>query len=60
MFNLGPAEILVIAIAVILIFGPKKLPELAKGIGKGIRNFKKALEGKDENEAKEDSNSKPG
>ena len=40
----GPDLLVVLAIA-LLIFGPKKLPELAKGLGKGIRDFKKGLEG---------------
>jgi sec-independent protein translocase protein TatA len=40
----GPDLLVVLAIA-LLIFGPKKLPELAKGLGKGIRDFKKSLQG---------------
>jgi TatA/E family protein of Tat protein translocase len=48
MFNLGLPEILVIGAAALLFFGPKRLPELAKSLGKGIRDFKKALEGNDE------------
>lgn len=50
MFNLGLPEILVISVAALLVFGPKRLPELAKGLGKGIRDFKKALEGGGEEE----------
>jgi len=45
MFGLGPAEIVVIGVVALLVFGPKRLPELARGMGKGIRDFKKALEG---------------
>lgn len=48
MFNLGLPEIIIIGAAALLVFGPKRLPELAKGLGKGIRDFKKALEGGDE------------
>ncbi len=48
MFGLGPPEIVLIAVAALLVFGPKRLPELAKGLGKGIRDFKKALEDREE------------
>jgi len=52
MFGLGPPEIVLIAVAALLVFGPKRLPELAKGLGKGIRDFKKALEDRSEDEEK--------
>ena len=42
MFGLGTGEILVILFIVLLLFGAKKLPELAKGLGKGIKEFKNA------------------
>tara|TARA_B100000686_G_C16046784_1_gene598006 strand:+ start:290 stop:472 length:183 start_codon:yes stop_codon:yes gene_type:complete len=42
MFGLGAGEILVILFIVLLLFGAKKLPELAKGLGKGIKEFKNA------------------
>ena len=38
--NLGAGEIFVIALVVLLLFGGKKIPELMKGLGKGIRSFK--------------------
>jgi sec-independent protein translocase protein TatA len=41
--QLGPWEIALIVIVILLLFGGKKLPELAKGIGKGMRVFKKEL-----------------
>lgn len=44
-FNLGASEILIIALIVLLLFGGKKIPELMKGLGKGIRDFKNAKEG---------------
>lgn len=50
MFNLGLPEMIVIGIAALLLFGPKRLPELAKSLGKGIRDFKKAVAGEDEDE----------
>lgn len=43
--NLGTGEIIIIAIVVLLLFGGKKLPELMKGVGKGIRNFKDGVNG---------------
>ena len=42
MFGLGGGEILLILFIIFLLFGAKKLPELAKGLGKGINEFKKA------------------
>jgi len=50
MFNLGPMELILIGAAALLVFGPRRLPELAKGLGKGIRDFKKALDGHDDEE----------
>lgn len=41
--NLGMPELLIIVFVILLLFGAKKLPELAQGLGKGIREFKKAM-----------------
>lgn len=41
--NLGWQEILLILLIVLILFGAKKIPELAKGLGKGVREFKKGL-----------------
>ena len=41
--NLGAGEIILIALIVLLLFGGKKIPELMKGLGKGVRNFKDGL-----------------
>ena len=38
----GPGEILLIILVIIMLFGGKKIPELARGLGKGLREFKKA------------------
>jgi sec-independent protein translocase protein TatA len=40
-----PMHLIIILVIAILIFGPRKLPELGKGLGKSIREFKKAMEG---------------
>ena len=41
--NFGAGEIIVIALIVLLLFGGKKIPELMKGIGKGVKNFKEGV-----------------
>ena len=43
--NLGTVEIIIIAIIVLLLFGGKKIPELMKGIGKGVKKFKDCVKG---------------
>lgn len=48
-FGLGFGETMVIFAVFLLLFGAKRLPELASGMGKGIRDFKRALNGLDEN-----------
>ncbi len=46
--GLGSTEIVLILFVVLLLFGGKKIPELAKGLGSGIKNFKKAINEDDE------------
>jgi sec-independent protein translocase protein TatA len=43
MFGLGIGELLIILVIVLIIFGAGKLPDIGEGIGKGIRNFRKAV-----------------
>ena len=43
MFGLGPWELLLIFLAILLLFGAKRLPEIAQGLGKGIREFRKSM-----------------
>lgn len=52
MFGLGVQELLVILLIIVLIFGASKLPQLGRGLGEGIRNFKKGI--------REDGESKKG
>lgn len=51
MFGLGAAELTLILLVILLLFGAKKLPELARGLGKGMKEFKKA-----QNEIEEEFN----
>ena len=48
MFGIGMPELIIILIIILIIFGAGKLPEIGSGIGKGIRNFKKATHDKPE------------
>jgi twin arginine-targeting protein translocase, TatA/E family len=43
LFGLGMQEILIIAFVVLLLFGGKKIPELMKGLGKGVKSFKEGM-----------------
>ncbi|HAO99230.1 MAG TPA: twin-arginine translocase TatA/TatE family subunit [Fibrobacteres bacterium] len=66
MSRLGPMELIIILLIVVLLFGGRKIPEIAKGLGKGIREFKGAMNGENTDETKslkknensEDSSSK--
>jgi sec-independent protein translocase protein TatA len=52
--NVGPLEIAVVLIIVLIIFGPKRLPELGQSMGRGIREFKNSISGdKDKDSAEE-------
>ncbi|MFO7983140.1 MAG: twin-arginine translocase TatA/TatE family subunit [Desulfuromonadales bacterium] len=48
MFGLGGTELTIILVVVLVIFGAGKMPEIGRGLGRGIRNFKKSVEGEDE------------
>ncbi|MDP3684822.1 MAG: twin-arginine translocase TatA/TatE family subunit [Ignavibacteria bacterium] len=47
MGNIGTTEIIIVIFIVVLLFGAKKIPELAQGIGKGIKEFKKGMKDED-------------
>ena len=49
--NIGPTEIILIVLVVLLFFGGKKIPELMRGLGKGVKSFKEGVNGV-ENEIK--------
>lgn len=48
MFRLGPMELALVLLIVFFLFGAKRLPEMGKGIGEGIKNFKKSIKGGDD------------
>ncbi|MCF8242082.1 MAG: twin-arginine translocase TatA/TatE family subunit [Melioribacteraceae bacterium] len=52
--SFGAAEIIIIAFVLILLFGGKKIPELAKGIGKGIKDFRKSIKDREDEDESED------
>jgi sec-independent protein translocase protein TatA len=53
---IGLPEILVLLVIVLLIFGPKKLPELGRSLGRGMREFKDSITGKDDDKQLEERN----
>jgi len=58
LFALGPTEIILIVAVIILLFGGRKIPELMKGIGQGMKEFKKASRVNDEEKADKDLDEK--
>ena len=48
LFGLGPQEILIVAVMILVLFGGRKIPELMKGLGKGMKEFKDAKDGNSE------------
>ena len=51
--NIGPMEILIVAVIALLVLGPKRLPDAGKSLGKGLREFKGAISGRDEDDDRE-------
>jgi sec-independent protein translocase protein TatA len=52
MFGLGVPELIIILVVALIIFGPGKLPEIGGALGRGIRDFKRSFEGRDEENPK--------
>ena len=57
--KLGATELVIILLIVVVLFGASKLPQLGKGLGEGIRSFKKSFSGDDEEKPPSASNSQP-
>lgn len=58
LLTIGTTEIIIIVALVLLLFGGKKIPELMKGIGKGVKSFKDGVNGVEEPEIKADKDTK--
>ncbi len=52
--NVGPMELIVILAIALIVLGPKKLPEVGRSIGKGMREFKESLQGEEQQRREED------
>lgn len=55
----GPGDILIILVVLVVLFGGKKIPELAKGLGLGIRNFKGEMKSEDSSEESKEEKTPP-
>lgn len=56
--KLGLTEIIIVAVLVLLLFGGKKIPELMRGMGRGVKEFKDAVNGEQKEDEKGDSDKK--
>jgi sec-independent protein translocase protein TatA len=59
MWTPGPLEIVIILVIVLVIFGPKRLPDLGRSMGRGLREFKDSVTGNDKDELPEGAVEKP-
>ena len=59
MWTPGPLEIVIILVIVLIIFGPKRLPDLGRSLGRGMREFKDSVTGKDKDELPEGAAATP-
>ena len=57
--NIGPMELIIVLVIVLLIFGPKWLPGLGKQLGSGMREFKDSISGKDRGDDDDDADDRP-
>ena len=56
--NVGPLELAIVLVIALVIFGPKRLPDLGKSLGSGMREFKDSLSGKDDDEDDDEAQAK--
>ena len=53
-FGIGPTEMIILLLVLLVVFGPKRLPDMGKQLGKGMREFKDSISGKDDPEEADD------
>jgi len=58
-FGIGPLELIIVLVIVLVIFGPKRLPGLGRSLGSGMREFKESLSGKDRDAEKDKAGAEP-
>jgi sec-independent protein translocase protein TatA len=51
--NIGPLELIIVLVVVLVIFGPKRLPQLGRSLGSGMREFKDSVTGKNKDEERD-------
>ena len=57
--NIGPLEIIIVLVIVLVIFGPKRLPDLGRSLGTSMREFKDSVTGKDDDKQIDSADAKP-
>ena len=58
-FGIGPLEIVIVLMIVLIIFGPKRLPDLGRSLGRGMREFKDSVTGRDKDELPPEADETP-
>jgi sec-independent protein translocase protein TatA len=57
--NIGPMELVIVLVIALLVIGPKKLPEVGKSLGRGMREFKESISGENRNDDDDEADVKP-
>jgi sec-independent protein translocase protein TatA len=60
MFNISPLEIMVLAVIALIVLGPQRLPEMARSVGRGMREFRAALSSDHHDDEEDDEEDEPG
>jgi sec-independent protein translocase protein TatA len=57
--NIGPMELVIVLVIALLVIGPKKLPEVGKSLGRGMREFKESISGENRNDDDDEADVSP-